>query len=68
VPAQWNEPAEGELMTTRKKERERVREAMSKSLAAKPSRQAEIAEMLKSRLGAGDRKPAQSNGKKKGKR
>ena len=55
-------------MTTNQKERERVREAMSKSLAAKPSRQREIAEMLKSRLGAGDRKPEQSNGKKKGKK
>ena len=44
-------------MTTNKKERERVREAMSKSLAAKPSRQAEIAEMMKSRLGTEDQKP-----------
>ncbi len=50
-------------MTTNKKERERVREAMSKSLDAKPSRQQEIAEMVKSRLGAGDRKP-EENGKK----
>ena len=50
-------------MTTHKKERERVREAMSKSLAAKPSRQREIAEMMKSRLGTEDRKPEQ-NGKK----
>ena len=55
-------------MTTNKKERERLKEAMSKSLAAKPSRQAEIAEMLKSRLGVEDRKPEQSNGKKKGKK
>jgi hypothetical protein len=44
-------------MTTRKKECERVREAMSNSLAALPKRQAEIAEMLKNRLGAEDRKP-----------
>ena len=53
-------------MATNKKERERLKEAMSKSLAAKPSRQQEIAEMLKSRLGVEDRKPEQSNGKKKG--
>jgi hypothetical protein len=50
-------------MATNKKERERLKEAMSKSLAAKPSRQQEITEMLKSRLGAGDRKP-EENGKK----
>ena len=50
-------------MATNKKERERLKEAMSKSLAAKPSRQREIAEMMKGRLGAGDRKPEQ-NGKK----
>jgi len=50
-------------MTTNKKERERLKEAMSKSLAASPKRQAEIAEMMKGRLGAGDRKPEQ-NGKK----
>ncbi len=56
------------MMTAHKKERERVREAMSKSLAAKPSRQREIAEMLKSRLGAEERKPEQSNGKKRGKK
>ncbi len=57
-------------MTTSKKERERKRlkEAMSKSLAAKPSRQREIAEMLKSRFGVEDRKPEQSNGKKEGKK
>ncbi len=54
-------------MTTNIKERERVREAMSKSLAASPKRQAEIAEMMKRRLGADERKPEQSNGKKKGK-
>jgi hypothetical protein len=41
----------------RERERERVREAMSKSLIAKPSRQREIAEMLKSRLGTDERKP-----------
>jgi hypothetical protein len=55
-------------MSASKKERERVREAMSKSLAASPKRQAEIAEMLKSRLGADERKPAQSNDKKRGKK
>ena len=58
----------GDLMTTHKKEHERVREAMSKSLAANPSRQAEIAEMLKRRLSAEDQKPEQSNGKKRGKK
>jgi hypothetical protein len=55
-------------MTTHKKERERLREAMSKSLAAKPSRQAEIAEMLKDRLSIEERKPEQANGKKEGKK
>jgi hypothetical protein len=50
-------------MTTHKKERERVREAMSKSLAVSPKRQAEIAEMLKSRLGTEERKPEQKVGK-----
>ena len=55
-------------MTTNKKERERVREAMSKSLAASSKRQAEIVEMLKSRLGAEERKPEQTNGKKRGKK
>ncbi len=55
-------------MSTNKKERERVREAMSKSLAANPSRRAEIAEMMKGRLGAEERKPAQSNGKTRGKK
>ena len=55
-------------MTTHKKERERLREAMSKSLAASPKRQQEIAEMLKNRLGVEDRKPAQSNSKKGGKK
>ena len=44
-------------MTTNQKERERVREAMSKSLAASPKRQQEIAELLKSRLGTDERKP-----------
>ncbi len=44
-------------MTTHKKERERLREAMSKSLTASPKRQQEIAEMLKSQLGAGERNP-----------
>ncbi|MBA3441803.1 MAG: hypothetical protein H0T92_18240 [Pyrinomonadaceae bacterium] len=58
-------PGGGWLMATHKKERERLREAMSKSLAASPKRQQEIAEMLKSRLGAEDRRPEQS-GKKKG--
>jgi hypothetical protein len=55
-------------MATNQKERERLKEAMSKSLAASPKRQQEIAEMLKSRLGVEDRKPEQSNGKKKGKK
>jgi hypothetical protein len=55
-------------MTTHQKERERLKEAMSKSLAAKPSRQAEIAEMMKRRLGDEDRKPEQANGKKEGKK
>ncbi len=52
-------------METNKKERERVREAMSKSLAASPKRQQEIAEMMKGRLGADDLRLEQS-GKKKG--
>jgi hypothetical protein len=39
---------------------------MSKSLAASPKRQQEIAEIVKSRLGAEERKPEQSNAKKKG--
>lgn len=43
-----------------------MREAMSKSLAASPKRQAEITEMMKGRLGAEDRKPEQSNGEKEG--
>ncbi len=55
-------------MTTHEKERERVREAMSKSLTASPKRQQEIAEMLKSRLSAEEHKPKQSNGKKRGKK
>jgi hypothetical protein len=55
-------------MATNKKERERVREAMSKSLTAKPSRQQEIAEMMKRRLGTDERKPEQSNGKKRSKK
>ncbi len=53
-------------MAASKKERERVREAMSKSLTAKPSRQQEIAEMMKGRLGTEDRKPDQLDSKKKG--
>ncbi len=44
-------------MTTNKKERVHVREVMNKSLTAKPSRQAEIAEMMKGRLAADERKP-----------
>ncbi len=55
-------------MAASKKERERLKEAMSKSLAASPKRQAEIAEMLKRRLSAEERKPEQSNGKKRGKK
>ncbi len=51
-------------MTAHKKERERLREAMSKSLAASPKRQQELAEMMKRRLGTDERKPEQSNGKK----
>ncbi len=52
-------------MATSKKERERERlkEAMSKSLAASPKRQQEISEMLKSRLGTEERKPEQKVGK-----
>ena len=53
-------------MTTSKNERERVREAMSKSLAASPDRQREIAEMVRNQLGAGERKHEQSNAKKEG--
>ncbi len=53
-------------METSKKERERLKEAMSKSLTASPKRQQEIAEMLKSRLSAEEHKPKQSNGKKRG--
>ncbi len=53
-------------MTSHKKERERLREAMSKSLAVSPKHQRELAEFLESRLGAEERKPEQSNGKKKG--
>ncbi len=55
-------------MTMNKKERERVREAMSKSLAASPKRQQELAEMMKRRLGTDERKPEQSNGQKRGKK
>ncbi len=44
-----------------------MREAMSKSLAAKPLRQAEIIEMMKRRLGADERKP-EENGRKRGKK
>jgi len=62
------EKAAGEVMKTHQKERERLKEAMSKSLAASPKRQQEIAEMLKNRLGVEDRKPAQSNSKKGGKK
>jgi hypothetical protein len=53
-------------MTTNQKERERVREAMSKSLAASPDRQREIAEMVRNQLGTDEQKPAQSNAKKEG--
>jgi hypothetical protein len=41
-------------MSVSKKERERVREAISKSLTASPKRQQEIIEMMKRRLGAED--------------
>ncbi len=53
-------------MTASKKERERLKEAMSKSLTASPKHQREFAEFLESRLGAEERKPEQSNGKKRG--
>lgn len=38
-------------MTTNKRERERLREAMSKSLATSPKRHEEIAEMVRGRIG-----------------
>ena len=41
---------------------------MNKSLAVTPKHQRELAEFLKSRLGAEERKPEQSNGKKRGKK
>jgi len=41
---------------------------MSKSLAASPKRQQELAEMMKRRLGTDERKTEQSNGKKRGKK
>ncbi len=55
------------MMASSKKERERVREAMSKSLTASPKRQAEIAEMVKNQLGTDERK-SEENGKKRGKK
>ena len=55
-------------MTTNKKDRERLKEAMVKCLAVSPKRQQEIAEMVSSRLGAEDRKPEQSSGKRRGKK
>jgi hypothetical protein len=55
-------------MTTNKKERERLKEAMMKCLTITPRRQQEIAEMVKGRLDAEGRKPEQSNGKKRGKK
>ncbi len=42
----------GERVKTSKKERERLREAMSRSLAVSPKRQREIAEMIKGQPGA----------------
>ena len=54
-------------MTSSKKERERLREAMMKCLTITPKRQAEIAAMARSQLGTEDRKPEQ-NGKKRGKK
>ncbi len=44
-------------MATSKKERERLREAMMKCLRLTPKRQQEIAETVKSRLGAEERQP-----------
>ena len=55
-------------MTASKKERERLKEAMRKSLTASPKHQRELAEFLESQLGAEEQKPEQSNGKKKGKK
>ncbi len=55
-------------MTASKKERERLKEAMRKSLIASPKHQRELAEFFESRLGAEERKSEQSNGKKKGKK
>jgi hypothetical protein len=54
-------------MTTNKKERERLKEAMMKCLTITPRRQQEIAEMVKGRLDAEGRKP-EGNGKKRGKK
>ncbi len=53
-------------MAASKKERERLKEAMRKSLTASPKHQRELAEFLEGRLGAEERKPEQSNGKKRG--
>ncbi len=55
-------------MAASKKERERLKEAMRKSLTASPKHQRELAEFLESQLGAEERKPAQANGKKRGKK
>ncbi len=46
-------------MGSSNKSRERLREAMSKNLTPSPKRQQEIAEMIKARLGAENRKPEQ---------
>ena len=55
-------------MAASKKERERLKEAMRKSLTASPKHQRELAEFLESQLGDEERKPAQANGKKRGKK
>ena len=53
-------------MVVSKKARERLKEAMNKSLTVSPKHQRELAEFLESRLGAEERKPEQPNGKKRG--
>ncbi len=48
------------------KAEERLKEATSKSLGVTPKHQRELAEMIKSRLGAEEQKPEQPNDKKRG--
>ena len=55
-------------MTTSKKERERLKEAMMKCLTITPERQREITEMVRNQLGDEEQKPGQSEGKKRGKK